>query len=159
MVNKVDLPTADVERALGQMEDVFELDSKDAVRVSTKTGIGIAEVLPAVIEKVRPPEGNPKGNLRMLLVDSWYDTFRRMVLLVRVFDGTVKAGDRLVSFATGNEYVVGEVGIQYPNEVPQKVLRAGQVGYVFFNTGMKRIQDAKIGDTFTTKGKERESGV
>ncbi|KAK4683035.1 Translation factor guf1 mitochondrial [Podospora pseudoanserina] len=126
VVSKVDLPTADVERALGQMEDVFELDCKDAV-------------LPAVFEKVRPPEGDPKGNLRMMLVDRWYDTFRGVVLLVRVFDGTVKAGDRLVSFATGNEYVVGEVGIQYPNEVPQKVLRAGQ-----------------IGDTFTTKGKERE---
>ncbi|KAK4674546.1 Translation factor guf1 mitochondrial [Podospora pseudopauciseta] len=144
VVKKVDLPTADVERALGQMEDVFELDCKDAVRVSAKTGVGIAEVLPAVFEKVRPPEGDPKGNLRMLLVDSW------------VFDGTVKAGDRLVSFATGNEYVVGEVGIQYSNEVQQKLLRAGQVGYVFFNPGMKRIQDAKIGDTFTTKGKERE---
>jgi len=90
----------------------------------------------------------------MLLVDSWYDTFKGVVLLVRVFDGTVRAGDKLVSFATGNEYSVGEVGIQYPNAVPQKLLRAGQVGYVYFNPGMKRIQDAKIGDTFTTVGSE-----
>ncbi|KAK4194213.1 putative GTP-binding protein [Triangularia verruculosa] len=156
VVNKVDLPSADVERALGQMEEVFELDVRGAVRVSAKTGVGIKEVLPAVIERVRPPEGDREKPLRMLLVDSWYDTFRGVVLLVRVFDGTVRAGDRLVSFATGNEYVVGEVGIMHPNEVPQKVLRAGQVGYVFFNPGMKRIQDAKIGDTFTVKGREGE---
>ncbi|KAK0701414.1 hypothetical protein B0T21DRAFT_388236 [Apiosordaria backusii] len=156
VVNKVDLPTADVERALGQMEEVFELDVSGAVKVSAKTGMGIGEVLPAVIERVAHPVGDLGGALRMLLVDSWYDTFRGVVLLVRVFDGTVRAGDRLVSFATGNEYIVGEVGIQYPNQVPQKVLRAGQVGYVFFNPGMKRIQDAKIGDTFTVKGREKE---
>ncbi|KAK4642970.1 Translation factor guf1 mitochondrial [Podospora bellae-mahoneyi] len=156
VVNKVDLPTADVDRALGQMEEVFELDCKDAVKVSAKTGKGVGDILPAVVERVRAPEGDLDKPLRMLLVDSWYDTFRGVVLLVRVFDGTVRAGDRLVSFATGNEYVVGEVGIQYPGAVPQRCLRAGQVGYVFFNPGMKRIQDAKIGDTFTVKGKEKE---
>lgn len=154
VVNKIDLPTADVERALGQLEEVFELDTTGAVKVSAKTGLGIGEVLPAVIERVPAPVGDPKGDLRMLLVDSWYDTFKGVVLLVRVFDGTVRAGDRVVSFATGKEYIVGEVGIQYPDAVPQKVLRAGQVGYVFFNPGMKRIQDSKIGDTFTTVGAE-----
>ncbi|KAI8227434.1 Translation factor GUF1 [Colletotrichum sp. SAR 10_99] len=90
----------------------------------------------------------------MLLVDSWYDNFRGVILLVRVFDGQVKAGDNLISFATGQKYTVGEVGIQYPNAVPQSVLRAGQVGYIHFNPGMKRIQDAKLGDTFTTTGSE-----
>ncbi|KAK5653014.1 hypothetical protein OQA88_9300 [Cercophora sp. LCS_1] len=154
VVNKVDLPTADVERALGQLEEVFELDVSGAVKVSAKTGLGIGEVLPAVIERVPAPVGDPKGLLRMLLVDSWYDTFKGVVLLVRVFDGTVRAGDKVVSFATGKEYIVGEVGIQYPDAVPQKVLRAGQVGYVYFNPGMKRIQDSKIGDTFTTVGAE-----
>lgn len=154
VVNKIDLPTADVDRALEQLESVFELDTTGAVRVSAKTGLGIGEVLPAVIEKVPAPVGDTKKPLRMLLVDSWYDTFKGVVLLVRVFDGTVRAGDKLVSFATGNEYTVGEVGIQYPNQIPQRVLRAGQVGYVFFNPGMKRIQDAKIGDTFTTVGSE-----
>ncbi|KAK3305264.1 uncharacterized protein B0T15DRAFT_397710 [Chaetomium strumarium] len=154
VVNKIDLPTADVDRALGQLESVFELDTSRAVRVSAKTGQGVGDILPAVIDLVPAPVGDTKKPLRMLLVDSWYDHFKGVVLLVRVFDGTIKAGDRLVSLGTGNEYTVGEVGIQYPNQVPQKVLRAGQVGYVFFNPGMKKIQDAKIGDTFTTAGSE-----
>ncbi|KAK4221534.1 hypothetical protein QBC38DRAFT_513508 [Podospora fimiseda] len=156
VVNKIDLPTADVDRALGQLRDVFELDTSHAVQVSAKTGLGISEVLPAVIEHMPPPEGDVNKPLKMLLVDSWYDTFKGVVLLVRIFDGEVKAGDKLVSFATGNEYSVGEVGIQYPDALPQSTLRAGQVGYVFFNPGMKRIQDAKIGDTFTTKGFENK---
>jgi elongation factor 4 len=154
VVNKIDLPTADVDRALGQLESVFELDTSRAVRVSAKTGQGVGDILPAVIDLIPAPVGDTKKPLRMLLVDSWYDHFKGVVLLVRVFDGTIKAGDRLVSLGTGNEYTVGEVGIQYPNQVPQKVLRAGQVGYVFFNPGMKKIQDAKIGDTFTTAGSE-----
>ena len=92
----------------------------------------------------------------MLLVDSWYDNFKGVVLLVRVFDGTISAGDQIYSFATKNKYTVGEVGIQYPDSVAQSRLRAGQVGYLFFNPGMKRIQDAKIGDTFTKLGKQKE---
>lgn len=154
VVNKIDLPTADVDRALGQLESVFELDVSGAVMVSAKTGLGIGDVLPAVIAQVPAPVGDVTKPVRMLLVDSWYDTFKGVVLLVRVFDGEVRAGQRLVSLGTGHEYSVGEVGIQYPNQVPQKVLRAGQVGYVFFNPGMKKIQDAKIGDTFTTVGDE-----
>jgi len=158
VVNKIDLPTADVERALGQLRDTFELDVEDsgkgAVLVSAKTGKNIEGVLPAVIERVPAPVGDANKPLRMLLVDSWYDTFRGVVLLVRLFDGSVRAGDQLVSFATGNKYTVGEVGIQYPGQVAQTTLRAGQVGYVFFNPGMKKIQDAKIGDTFTTVGSE-----
>jgi elongation factor 4 len=154
VVNKIDLPTADVQRALGQLESVFELDTSGAVMVSAKTGQGIGEVLPAVIETVPAPVGDASKPVRMLLVDSWYDTFKGVVLLVRVFDGEVRAGQRLVSLGTGHEYSVGEVGIQYPHQVPQKVLRAGQVGYVFFNPGMKRIQDAMLGDTFTTVGDE-----
>jgi elongation factor 4 len=154
VVNKIDLPTADVERALGQLRDVFEIDTAGAVMVSAKTGLGVGDVLPAVIECVPAPVGDAGAALRMLLVDSWYDMFRGVVLLVRVFDGTVKAGDKVVSFATGKEYFVGEVGIQYPGPVPQRTLRAGQVGYVFFNPGMKKIQDSKIGDTFTHVGSE-----
>jgi elongation factor 4 len=84
-----------------------------------------------------------------LLVDSWYDTYRGVILLVRLFDGTVRAGDTLTSFATGLKYTVGEVGIMYPTETPQSTLRAGQVGYIHFNPGMKRSAEAKIGDTYT----------
>lgn len=154
VVNKIDMASADVPRVLEQLETVFELDTSTAVKVSAKTGQGVGEILPAVIANVPAPEGDPKKPLRMLLVDSWYDTFKGVVLLVRLFDGTLKQGDKVYSFATGNEYIVGEVGIQYPDGLPQKVLRAGQVGYVFFNPGMKRIQDAKLGDTFTNVGCE-----
>jgi len=101
------------------------------------------------------PVGDQTKPLRMLLVDSWYDTYKGVILLVRIFDGQVKEGDHVVSFATGLKYYVGEVGIMYPNETPQTVLRAGQVGYIYFNPGMKRSQEAKIGDTFTTVGSEK----
>ena len=91
----------------------------------------------------------------MLLVDSWYSNFKGVILLVRVFDGRIKAGDQIVSFATGLKYTVGEVGIMYPDQTPQTSLRAGQLGYVYFNPGMKRSQEAKIGDTYTIVGFEK----
>ncbi|KAK3331828.1 P-loop containing nucleoside triphosphate hydrolase protein [Cercophora scortea] len=150
VVNKIDLASADVPRTLEQLVDVFELDVSNVVKISAKSGQGIGDVLPSVIEHMPAPVGDETKPLRMLLVDSWYDNFRGVILLVRVFDGCVRAGDKLVSFATGNEYTVGEVGIQYPDPVPQPMLRAGQVGYIFFNPGMRKIQDAKMGDTFTT---------
>jgi elongation factor 4 len=90
----------------------------------------------------------------LLLIDSWYSTFKGVILLVRVFDGQVKAGDRVTSFATGLKYHVGEVGIMYPEQTPQMVLRAGQVGYIYFNPGMKQSNEAKVGDTYTTVGSE-----
>ncbi|KAI2624477.1 GTP-binding protein lepa [Xylaria nigripes] len=154
VVNKIDMTAADVPRVLEQLETTFELDSKKAIGVSAKTGLNVKNLLPAIVDTIPAPVGDRTKPLRMLLVDSWYDSFRGVVCLVRLFEGTVKAGDQLVSFATGLKYTVGEVGIRYPSQVPQTVLRAGQVGYIFFNPGMKKIQDAKIGDTFTTVGSE-----
>lgn len=100
------------------------------------------------------PIGDHLKPLRLLLVDSWYSTYKGVILLVRIFDGQIKAGDLVVSFATGLKYHVGEVGIMYPEQTPQTVLRAGQVGYIYFNPGMKRSKEAKIGDTYTTFGSE-----
>lgn len=100
------------------------------------------------------PVGDHLKPLRLLLVDSWYSTYKGVILLVRIFDGQIRAGDQVSSFATGLKYQVGEVGIMYPDQTPQTVLRAGQVGYIFFNPGMKRSKDAKVGDTFTTVGSE-----
>lgn len=159
VVNKIDLPSADVERAVGQLKDTFELgveghEGGEPVLVSAKSGKNVEAILPAVIERVPAPVGDDTKPLRLLLVDSWYDNFRGVILLVRLFDGTIKAGDPVISLATGKKYTVGEVGINYPNQVPQTKLRAGQVGYILMNPGMKRIQDAKIGDTFTTLGNE-----
>ena len=150
VINKIDMASADVPRVLEQMQTTFELHPDDAVLVSAKTGKGVDNILPAVIEHIPHPVGDEKKPLKMLLVDSWYDNFRGVVLLVRVFDGTIRAGDNVISLGTGMKYTVGQVGIQYPDATPQSVLRAGQVGYVFFNPGMKKIQDAKLGDTFTT---------
>ncbi|KAL4953511.1 translation factor guf1, mitochondrial [Aspergillus filifer] len=155
VINKVDLPSAEPERALNQLRESFELDTDDAVLVSAKTGLNVEQLLPTVVKKIPAPIGDCKKPLRMLLVDSWYDSYKGVICLVRVFDGEIRAGQQVVSFATGIKYFVGEVGIQYPLETPQTVLRAGQVGYIFFNPGMKRSKEAKIGDTFTTVGSEK----
>ena len=100
------------------------------------------------------PTGDAAKPLRMLLVDSWYSTYKGVILLVRLFDGTIRAGDIVTSYGTGYKYTVGEVGIMHPDPTPQSLLRAGQLGYVAFNPAMKKIQDAKSGDTFTTVGSE-----
>ncbi|KFY42250.1 hypothetical protein V494_02497 [Pseudogymnoascus sp. VKM F-4513 (FW-928)] len=155
VVNKVDLPSADPPRALEQLESTFELKPENAVLISAKTGLNVEEILPKVIEQIPAPVGDHLKPLRLLLVDSWYDNYKGVILLVRIFDGTIKSGDHVVSFATGLKYIVGEVGIMHPLETPQKSLRAGQVGYIYFNPGMKQSKDAKVGDTFTTVGSER----
>ncbi|CZT01736.1 probable GTP-binding protein lepA [Rhynchosporium agropyri] len=154
VINKVDLPSADAPRALEQMETAFELKPENAVLVSAKTGLNVGAILPNVIRQVPCPVGDHKKPLRLLLVDSWYDNYKGVILLVRIFDGQIKAGDQVVSFATGLKYFVGEVGIMYPDQTPQNVIRAGQVGYIYFNPGMKKSQEALSGDTYTTVGSE-----
>ncbi|KAI9796832.1 MAG: Translation factor guf1 mitochondrial, partial [Sarcosagium campestre] len=149
VINKIDLPSADANRALEQMQTSFELDPAKAVLVSAKTGHNVEAILPNVIEQIPAPKGDLHKPLRLLLVDSWYSNYKGVILLVRIFDGQVRAGDQVVSFATGIRYHVGEVGIMYPDQTPQSILRAGQVGYIYFNPGMKRSQEAKVGDTYT----------
>lgn len=172
VVNKIDAAAADVPRVLEQLRSTFEIDPATAILVSARTGQNVEAILPEVIRRVPPPMTSATtartkagdndatataapAPLRLLLVDSWYDTFKGVVLLVRVFDGRVRAGDQVVSLATGKAYTVGEVGIQCPGPVPQSQLRAGQVGYMYFNPGLRKIQDAKIGDTFTIVGQEQ----
>ena len=154
IINKVDLPSAEPQTALEQIKDTFELDPQKALLVSARTGLNVESILPAVIENIPAPVGDLTKPLRLLLVDSWYSHFRGVILLVRLFDGTLKAGDHVYSFATGLKYTVGEVGIMYPDQTPQTVLRAGQLGYIFFNPGMKRSSEAKVGDTYTTVGSQ-----
>lgn len=155
VLNKIDLPSADTQRTIKQLRDSFELDGSNAVMVSAKTGLNVQDLLPTIVEQVPAPSGKDNAPLKLLLVDSWYDNYKGVIVLVRIFEGTIRAGDRVVSFATGFEYIVGEVGIMYPLETPQTCLRAGQVGYMFFNPGMKRSKEAKIGDTYTTVGNEK----
>jgi elongation factor 4 len=154
VLNKIDLPTADRQRTLDQLRDTFEIDSSNAVSVSAKSGLNVEQLLPVIVEQIPAPTTVEDAPLKMLLVDSWYDSYKGVILLVRIFDGSIKPGDKVYSFATGIQYTVGEVGIMYPLETPQTSLRAGQVGYVYFNPGMKRSKDAKIGDTFTTVGNQ-----
>ena len=154
VINKVDLASADPARALGQLRDTFELDPDTALLVSAKTGLNVQTLLPTIIEHIPAPSGRDDAPLRLYLVDSWYSSFKGVVLLVRIFDGQIRAGDQIVSFATGLKYTVGEVGIMYPDPTPQKVLRAGQVGYLYFNPSMRKSQEAKIGDTYTRVGFE-----
>jgi elongation factor 4 len=154
VINKIDLPSADAPRALEQMQTAFELEPENAVLVSAKTGVNVASILPNVIRQIPHPVGDHTEPLRLLLVDSWYDNYKGVILLVRIFDGQIKAGDHVVSFATGIKYFVGEVGVMYPDQTPQSTLRAGQVGYIYFNPGMKKSQEALSGDTYTTVGSE-----
>ncbi len=155
VLNKIDLPSSDTARTVQQLQDSFELDGSNAVMVSAKTGLNVELLLPNIVEQIPAPTGRDDAPLKLLLVDSWYDNYKGVILLVRIFSGSVRAGDRLVSFATDNEYIVGEVGIMYPLETPQTRLRSGQVGYIYFNPGMKRSKEAKIGDTYTTVGSKK----
>ncbi|KAK4556615.1 Translation factor guf1 mitochondrial [Recurvomyces mirabilis] len=154
VLNKVDLPSADTKRTLEQLRDILEVDATNAVMVSAKTGLNVAKLLPNIVEQIPAPIGNDTAPLRLLLVDSWYDNYKGVILLVRIFEGTIRPGDRIVSYATGSQYIVGEVGIMYPLETAQTCLRAGQVGYIYFNPGMKRIKEAKLGDTYTAVGNQ-----
>jgi elongation factor 4 len=156
VINKVDLQHADAPRTLQQMKDTFELDPESAVLVSAKTGLNVASLLPTVVEKVPAPIGDLTKPLKLLLVDSWYSSYKGVILLVRIFDGQIRAGEQITSLVTGLKYTVGEVGIMYPNQTPQSVLRAGQVGYIYFNPSMRRSQEAKVGDTYTKVGYENQ---
>ncbi|ODQ83081.1 hypothetical protein BABINDRAFT_159542 [Babjeviella inositovora NRRL Y-12698] len=150
VINKIDLDAADIPKAEEQVETTFELDRTDCIAVSAKTGLNCKHILPAVIERIPPPTGDSTAPLKALLVDSWYDSYLGVILLVHVVDGTLKRGSKVFSFHTDKKYEVKEVGIMYPDRIPTDVLRAGQVGYIV--PGMKTSSDAMVGDTFMTVG-------
>jgi GTP-binding protein LepA len=145
--NKIDLPSADIDRARREVEDVIGLDCSDAIAASAKTGQGIREILEAVVKVVPPPEGNADGTLRALMVDSWYDSYRGAVVLVRVVDGYLKKGMKVRLLATMADYEVTEIGVfaPFPQQVPE--LGPGEVG--FFSAAIKSVHDTKVGDTIT----------
>uniref|UniRef100_A0A060T6X5 ARAD1B15576p n=1 Tax=Blastobotrys adeninivorans TaxID=409370 RepID=A0A060T6X5_BLAAD len=145
VINKIDLPHADIDRALGQVEQTFELDPKGAVAVSAKTGQNVEQVLPEIIDRIPPPTGNLDAPLRALLVDSWFDPYLGVILLVHVVDGSVSRGMKVMSAHTKLRYDVRDVGVMYPDRMSTAHLRAGQVGYIIL--GMKKSSDAHVGDT------------
>ncbi|XP_057541000.1 translation factor GUF1 homolog, mitochondrial isoform X2 [Amaranthus tricolor] len=145
VINKIDQPTADPDRVMSQLKSMFDLEPKDALLTSAKTGQGLEHILPAVIERIPPPLGSIVLPLRMLLLDSYYDEYKGVICHVAVVDGTLRKGDRISSVATGQSYEVSDVGIMHPELVPTGVLLTGQVGYMV--SGMRSTKEARVGDT------------
>jgi GTP-binding protein LepA len=147
VLNKIDLPSAQPERVIHEIEDVIGIDATDAVRTSAKTGEGIDDVLEAVIARIPPPKGDPQAPLKALIIDSWFDNYVGVVMLVRVVDGALKPKDRIKLMATGALHLVEQVGVFTPKSVARESLSAGGVGFVI--AGIKDLKDAKVGDTVT----------
>ena len=147
VLNKMDLPNADPENAKIEIEDVIGIDATDAIACSAKTGMGIDEILEAVVARMPPPKGNPTGPLRAMIVDSWFDTYVGVVMLVRVVDGRLAKGERIKMMATGTTYNADTLGVFTPANESRDSLEAGEVGYII--AGIRELQAAKVGDTIT----------
>ncbi|BBF85066.1 translation elongation factor LepA [Aquitalea magnusonii] len=147
VLNKIDLPAAEPERVSQEIEDIIGIEAIDAVRASAKSGIGIEDILETVVSKIPPPEGNPDGPLKALIIDSWFDNYVGVVMLVRVKDGQVRPKDKIKFMATGAEHLVEQVGVFSPKSVQRDVLNAGEVGFII--AGIKELKSAKVGDTIT----------
>jgi GTP-binding protein LepA len=151
VLNKMDLPQADPDNAKAEIEDVIGIDATDAIPCSAKTGMGIEEILEAVVAKIPPPKGNPNAPLRAMIVDSWFDTYVGVVMLVRVVDGRLAKGERFKMMATNAVYNADNLGVFTPANESRESLEAGQVGYII--AGIKELQAAKVGDTITLEKK------
>lgn len=147
VINKIDLTGARPEDARREIEDSIGIDCSDAILTSAKEGIGIRDVLEAIVRKVPPPEGLPDRPLKALIFDSWFDNYQGVIVLVRVFDGTVRKGSRIMLMATGKSYEVSEVGVFTPKKMTVESLEAGEVGYII--AGIRDITDTRVGDTIT----------
>ncbi len=147
VLNKMDLPQADPEGARQEIEDVIGIDASEALLASAKTGMGIDEILEAVIARVPPPKGDPAAPLKALIIDSWYDSYVGVVMLVRVFDGMLRVRDRIQLMATGAQYGCEQLGVFTPKSVAREKLGAGEVGFVI--AGIKELKAARVGDTLT----------
>ena len=147
VINKIDLPSADVEGTRREIEEVIGLDASKAVPTSAKEGTGIEELLEEIVHTVPPPKGDPAAPLKALIFDSWYDSYRGVIMLVRIFEGTVRPRQKIMFMSNRREYEVSEVGVFAPKAREKSELIAGEVGFVVAN--VKVIQDAKVGDTLT----------
>ncbi len=151
VLNKMDLPQADPQRAREEIEDVIGIDADDAIPCSAKTGEGIDDILEAVIHRMPAPRGNPKAPLRAMIVDSWFDNYVGVVMLVRVVDGSLTRGERIRLMASDACYGAEQLGVFTPKSVPRDSLQAGEVGFVI--AGIRELQAAKVGDTVTLEKK------
>jgi GTP-binding protein LepA len=151
VLNKIDLPSADPENAIEEIEEVIGIDASDAVRCSAKTGMGVEDVLETLIAKVPAPKGNPDAPLQALIIDSWFDNYVGVVMLVRIVNGTLRPKDKISLMATDAQYLAESVGVFTPKSQPRASLSAGQVGFVI--AGIKELKAARVGDTITLAGK------
>ncbi len=151
VLNKMDLPNADPDNAKAEIEDVIGIDADDAIPCSAKTGMGIDEILEAVIARMPPPKGDPEGPPRAMIVDSWFDNYVGVVMLVRVVDGQLGKGERIRMMATNSVYPIEHLGVFTPKSENREALKAGEVGFII--CGIKELQAAKVGDTVTLEKK------
>jgi len=155
VLNKIDLPQADPDKVINEIEEIIGLDAKDALRVSAKSGIGIDDLLEKIVSDIPAPEGSEDEALQALIIDSWFDSYLGVVSLVRVKNGILKQNDKMLVMSTGKSHEVSGVGIFTPKRTPKKELRAGEVGYVV--AGIKDINGAPVGDTLTHTNKPASS--
>ena len=147
VLNKIDLPSADADKAIQEIEDVIGIRAQDAIRASAKTGEKVLDILEAVIARVPPPKGDTQAPLKALVIDSWFDNYVGVVMLVRVVDGTLKPRDQVLLMSTGASHACEQIGVFTPKSSPSQQLSAGEVGYVI--AGIKELRAAKVGDTLT----------
>ena len=157
VLNKVDLPAADIPRVKQQIEDVIGLDASDALEISAKTGLGIDTVLEAIVERLPAPTGDINAPLKALLVDSWYDTYLGVVVLIRVVDGTIKKNQKIRMMGTGATYELDRVGVFTPKLVDVPELGPGEIG--FFTASIKEVADTRVGDTITDDRRPTEAAL
>ena len=148
VLNKIDLPAAEPDRVAQEIEDIIGVDALNAVRCSAKTGEGIDEILEELVARIPPPQGDPEGPLKALIIDSWFDSYVGVISLVRIKQGRLKTRDKIKVMSTGQEYQVDEVGVFTPKRSKRTALNCGEVGYVI--SGVKEIDGAPVGDTLTT---------
>ncbi len=147
VLNKIDLPSANPENAIAEIEDVIGIDAQDAVRASAKTGAGVIDIIEAMIKRVPPPKGSPTNALQALIIDSWFDNYVGVVMLVRVMEGSLRPKDRIKLMASGGSYLCEQVGVFTPKSLQRQSLSAGEVGFIV--AGIKELKAAKVGDTVT----------
>ena len=157
VLNKIDLPASDCERVSEQIEDVIGIDASEALEVSAKSGLGIKETLEAIVEKLPPPKGDKNSPLKAMLVDSWYDAYLGVVVLVRIMDGVLGKGDKVKMFSNGSVHTVDRIGVFRPEMQATEQLGPGEIGFI---TGsIKQVRDTKVGDTITHEKKGAEEAL
>lgn len=157
VLNKIDLPAADPDRVKAQIEEVIGIDPSDALEVSAKTGMGMEEVLEAIVKRLPHPTGNKEAPLKAMLIDSWYDNYLGVVILVRVVDGVMSRGQRIKMMSNGMVYSIDNIGIFTPKKVPMEFLSSGEVGYI--TASIKQVSDCKVGDTITDEKNPCEASL